>query len=62
MFRWHDEPAQDQALVERLIDDRVYVSMRFSSGIGGIRVSTHYYNSEDDIDRLLDVLSRRKDN
>ena len=53
VFRWSDDPAQDQALVEKLLDEKVYVSMRFTSGIGGIRVSTHYFNDEEDIDRLL---------
>lgn len=56
VFRCFDEPARDQALVERLLDRRVYVSMRFTAGVGGIRVSTHFYNDESDIDRLVDVV------
>ncbi|MDY7231126.1 aminotransferase class V-fold PLP-dependent enzyme [Hyalangium rubrum] len=53
VFRWFDEPAKDQALVERLLDRKIYVSMRFTSGVGGIRVSTHFFNDETDIDRLV---------
>jgi selenocysteine lyase/cysteine desulfurase len=58
VFRRFDEPARDQALVERLLDDKVYVSMRYTSGKGGIRVSTHYFNNEDDIDRLVRGVER----
>ena len=29
------------------------VSLRSSTGVGGIRTSIHYYNTEEDIDALL---------
>jgi selenocysteine lyase/cysteine desulfurase len=58
VFRRFDQPAQDQALVERLLDEKVYVSMRYTSGIGGIRVSTHFYNNDEDIDRLVSAIRR----
>jgi cysteine desulfurase/selenocysteine lyase len=56
VFRWFDEPAADQALLERLLDQQVLVSMRFTAGVGGIRVSTHFYNDDEDIDRLIHAL------
>lgn len=58
VFQWFGDPARDQALVERLLDERVLVSMRFTSGIGGIRVSVHFFNHEEDIDRLISALKR----
>jgi cysteine desulfurase/selenocysteine lyase len=51
-------PDRDQALLARLLDAGVYVSVRYTAGIGGVRVSTHYYNDEGDLERLLDVVRR----
>ncbi len=43
---------------------RIYVAMRYTSHVGGIRISTHLYNDHDDLDRLLgamhDLLGRRR--
>ena len=44
------------ALMERLLDHRILVSVRYTSGIGGVRVSSHFYNSAEDLDRLLNVV------
>ena len=32
------------------------VSVRYTSGVGGVRVSTHVYNDESDVDRLLEAV------
>jgi selenocysteine lyase/cysteine desulfurase len=45
----------DRALHRALVDAGVSVSFRFTSGVGGVRVSPWVYNDESDIDRLLDV-------
>jgi cysteine desulfurase/selenocysteine lyase len=42
------------ALMEHLLARRVLVSVRYTSGIGGVRVSCHFFNSAEDITRLLD--------
>ncbi len=44
------------ALMERLLDHKVLVSVRYTSGVGGVRVSCHFYNSAPDIDRLLELV------
>jgi len=46
-------PRLDRAL-EALAREKVIVNPR----LGGIRVSPHFYNSEQDIDRLFAVLDR----
>jgi len=33
----------------------IVVALRYQQGIGGIRVSTHFFNTEEEIDRLLKV-------
>lgn len=43
-------------LMEKLLQKNILVSVRYTSGIGGIRVSCHFYNSEQDIDALLGAL------
>ncbi len=45
-------PTEDEALLQRLLEQRIYASRRYTSRVGGIRVSTHYFNDEGDVERL----------
>lgn len=47
------EVERNLSLKEYLLDGRVLVSVRYTSGIGGLRVSCHFFNSKDDLARLL---------
>jgi len=47
--------AREAALIEHLLDARVMVSHRYTSGVGGVRVSCHFFNADDDVARLLEV-------
>ncbi len=47
---------QNVALMTRLQERKILVSVRYTSGVGGIRVSCHFYNSPEDVDRLLGVV------
>jgi selenocysteine lyase/cysteine desulfurase len=47
---------QNVALMERLAAQRILVSVRYTSGVGGLRVSCHFFNTRDDLDRLLAAL------
>ena len=53
------------ALVTRLQERKILVSVRYTSGVGGIRVSCHFYNSQEDVERLLNAVgelrSQRED-
>lgn len=44
------------AAMEYLLDHKVLVSVRYTSGIGGVRVACHYFNSSDDVARLLELV------
>ena len=57
-FRSSPEMEDDERLLAELLDERILVSIRYTSGVGGIRVSTHYYNDESDLDRLVSALRR----
>jgi selenocysteine lyase/cysteine desulfurase len=41
------------ALMNHLLNHRILVSVRYTSGVGGVRVSCHFFNSKDDLARLL---------
>jgi selenocysteine lyase/cysteine desulfurase len=57
-FRSSLNMEDDERLLAELLDERILVSIRYTSGVGGIRVSTHYYNDESDLDRLVSALRR----
>ena len=46
-------PETNIALMEALIERQILVSVRYTSNVGGVRVSCHFYNSFGDIDGLL---------
>ena len=41
--------------VEALNKQDIVVSLRYTGGIGGVRASPHFYNTEEDIDQLLKI-------
>jgi len=43
-------------LMKRLLEKKILVSVRYTSQVGGIRVSCHFYNSPEDIEALLTEL------
>ena len=45
-------------LMQRLQERKILVSVRYTSNVGGIRVSCHFYNSPEDIENLLAELKR----
>ncbi|CAN5613505.1 aminotransferase class V-fold PLP-dependent enzyme [soil metagenome] len=59
-FRSSRTADDDRALLGALVAAGVSVGIRYSSGVGGIRTATHLYNDESDVDRLLDVVRRRR--
>jgi selenocysteine lyase/cysteine desulfurase len=48
-------PVADGMMMEYLATCGVSVSARYTSGVGGVRVSCHYFNTDDDVDRLLEA-------
>lgn len=49
--------AENVKLVEQLAAQKILVSVRYTSHVGGVRVSCAYFNSEEDLDRLLEAVS-----
>jgi selenocysteine lyase/cysteine desulfurase len=44
------------ALMRRLLERKILVSVRYTSHIGGVRVSCHFFNSHSDLDALLNAI------
>ncbi len=56
VFRFYRDMDEELRLLDEIHRQGVYVAMRFTSGIGGMRVSCHYFNTREDVDRLAEVL------
>jgi selenocysteine lyase/cysteine desulfurase len=56
IFTMGDTPKEDRALLEKLLARKIYLAQRYTSGIGGIRASTHFFNDEGDVDALIGAL------
>ncbi|MDQ7053260.1 MAG: aminotransferase class V-fold PLP-dependent enzyme, partial [candidate division KSB1 bacterium] len=50
---------ENRALMQALLNERIFVAMRYTAHIGGIRVSTHFFNNDDDIDRLIFAIRKQ---
>lgn len=61
VFRFYDSLEEENELLRRLHANGVYVAMRFTSNVGGIRVSCHYFNNRADIDHLIAELRKARE-
>jgi selenocysteine lyase/cysteine desulfurase len=52
----------DIALCNELAARGIDMSVRYTSGVGGLRISTHVYNNDDDVDQLIDVMASLRKN
>ena len=52
------EADENLTLMQRLQEKKILLSVRYTSNVGGIRVSCHFYNSAEDIENLLSALKR----
>lgn len=57
-FRAFDAAAEDKRLVEKLLSEKIMVSMRYAAKVGGVRVSCHFFNNRSDVDKLLNALEK----
>lgn len=57
-FTLGDGPARDRELLHRLWDRRILISQRYTAGVGGLRVSVHCFNNEDDLRQLLEAVKK----
>jgi selenocysteine lyase/cysteine desulfurase len=49
--------ARDQAFLHQLWERRILISQRYTAGVGGLRVSVHFFNNEDDIRQLVEAVA-----
>jgi cysteine desulfurase / selenocysteine lyase len=58
VFRAFDDPDKDRMLLEKLLDEKIFASIRYTANRGGIRISTHYYNNQEDILKLCHTIKK----
>jgi selenocysteine lyase/cysteine desulfurase len=51
-------PDADRACLEQLLTRGILISQRYTAGVGGLRVSIHFFNNEEDVDRLLEAVAK----
>ncbi len=56
IFTLREKPEEDRVLLGQLLARRIWLAQRYTSGVGGLRVSTHFFNDEEDVERLLEAL------
>jgi cysteine desulfurase / selenocysteine lyase len=49
-------PAKDRACLQHLRQSRILISQRYTAGLGGLRVSIHFFNNEDDVRQLIEAV------
>jgi len=58
VFQISQDPNENERFLQKLLDDRIYLAMRYTSNVGGIRISTHYFNNQDDLDALFTSIKK----
>jgi cysteine desulfurase / selenocysteine lyase len=56
VMNFPENPQKDIALKEYLLDKNILVAVRYTSNVGGVRISCHFYNNKSDLDRLLEAV------
>jgi len=60
VFTASGDSAQDGRILARLRERRVCVSQRYTSRVGGLRASVHFFNNEADVDALVREAARAR--
>ncbi|MFC1477489.1 aminotransferase class V-fold PLP-dependent enzyme [candidate division KSB1 bacterium] len=60
IFRIERSHEEDLALAEKIMSERIFISIRYTSNVGGIRASTHLYNNKNDIMRLIEAIKKHR--
>ena len=49
---------KNQEVYDALKKEGIIIAHRYAAGVGGIRVSCHFFNTHEEIDRLLEIQKR----
>jgi selenocysteine lyase/cysteine desulfurase len=52
-------PERDRVALQTLVKQRILISQRYTAGVGGLRVSVHFFNNHEDVDRLSEAVRKR---
>lgn len=49
-------PRRDAAFLQRLLNRKILISQRYTAGVGGLRVSLHFFNNENEVHQLMELV------
>jgi cysteine desulfurase/selenocysteine lyase len=58
VFQISEKVEKNLSLLEQILDNDILISVRYTNNKGGLRVSTHYFNNEQDINNLISCLKK----
>ena len=58
VFQISEKVEKNLNLLEQILDNDILISVRYTNNKGGLRVSTHYFNNEQDINNLISCLKK----
>jgi selenocysteine lyase/cysteine desulfurase len=53
-------PERDRAALQNLLRERILISQRYTAGVGGLRVSVHFFNNDEDVRRLVEAVASER--
>jgi selenocysteine lyase/cysteine desulfurase len=59
-FTLSDGPERDATFLRRLRQRRILISQRYTAGVGGLRVSVHFFNNDDDVHQLVEMVAEER--
>jgi cysteine desulfurase / selenocysteine lyase len=59
-FTLGEGAARDTACLRGLLDRGILISQRYTAGVGGLRVSVHFFNNEDDVRQLAEAVAAER--
>ncbi len=54
--RLYDDLEVDRAILRDLHARKIFIAQRFTDYVGGFRISCHYFNNHQDIDRMIEAM------
>ena len=54
--RLYQDLETERWIMNQLLERKIFISLRFTNWHGGFRISCHYFNNEEDLDKLLTAL------
>ncbi|MCP4725729.1 MAG: aminotransferase class V-fold PLP-dependent enzyme [bacterium] len=58
IFQCFDDILKNREVLDKLLKNKIYLAMRYTSNVGGLRVSVQYYNDRNDVDSCIEAIKK----